>query len=237
MLLLAKDGSSMEVFSASLNISSGMAIRTFAGIGLTVEAVPDATTLLNLRKRLVAHDLTRKLFDVSLTHALLHGHEDDAFSDAGCAGVHKRDDMQGKSVKWHVATKHSKINAMRDGASKELRMQVKHTTPRIRTRVEHSFHVIKNLSGHRKVRYKGLAKDSARLFGLFGPANLVLAKTAFLASAESNPSWARQARQEVGQCRLFRQKSSSNCIRFPHRGKQMQGGRQGPAQVPLSVIS
>ena len=36
--------------------------RTFAGIDLGVEAVPDATTLLNFRHLLEAHDLTRLLF-------------------------------------------------------------------------------------------------------------------------------------------------------------------------------
>ncbi|MDM7482454.1 MAG: transposase, partial [Halomonas sp.] len=41
--------------------------------------------------------------------------------------------------------------------------------------VEHPFHVIKNLFGYRKVRYKGLAKNQAQLFSLFGLANLVLA--------------------------------------------------------------
>ncbi|SDX65945.1 transposase, partial [Thiocapsa roseopersicina] len=48
-------------------------------------------------------------------------------------------------------------------------------------RVEHPFHVIKNLFRHRKVRYKGLAKNRAQLKVLFGLANLVLAKPALLA--------------------------------------------------------
>ena len=38
------------------------AMRTFAGIDLSVEAVPDATTLLNFRHLWEAHDLTRLLF-------------------------------------------------------------------------------------------------------------------------------------------------------------------------------
>ncbi|ANH35509.1 transposase TIS1021 (plasmid) [Ralstonia solanacearum] len=43
--------------------------------------------------------------DVSQAHALLHGHEEDAFGDAGYTGVEKRDEMQGKGAKWHVALK------------------------------------------------------------------------------------------------------------------------------------
>ncbi len=44
----------------------------------------------------------------------------------------------------------------------------------IRAKVEHPFHVIKTLFGYRKDRYKGLAKNQAQLFSLFGLANLVL---------------------------------------------------------------
>jgi IS5 family transposase len=37
-------------------------VRTFAGIDLSVEAVPDATTLLKFRHLLEAHALTAKIF-------------------------------------------------------------------------------------------------------------------------------------------------------------------------------
>ena len=50
----------------------------------------------------------------------------------------------------------------------------------IRAKVEHPFHVIKNLFRHRKVRYKGLTKNTAQLFSLFGLTNLVIAKRTLL---------------------------------------------------------
>jgi len=40
----------------------GQARRTFAGIDLRVEAVPDATTLPKFRHLLEAHDLSRQIF-------------------------------------------------------------------------------------------------------------------------------------------------------------------------------
>jgi len=49
----------------------------------------------------------------------------------------------------------------------------------MRAKVEHPFHVMKNLFRHRKVRYKGLAKNEAQLFTLFGLANLMLARRHF----------------------------------------------------------
>ena len=45
----------------------------------------------------------------------------------------------------------------------------------VRAKIEHPFHVVKNLFKHRKMRYKGLAKNNAQLFTLFGMANLMFA--------------------------------------------------------------
>ena len=45
-----------------------------------------------------------------------------------------------------------------------------------RALVEHPFHVIKNLFRHRKVRYRGIEKNTAQLYTLFGLANLVLSR-------------------------------------------------------------
>ena len=58
----------------------------------------------------------------------------------------------------------------------DLLEQLEHAKASIRAKVEHPFHVVKNLFGHRKTRYKGLAKNTAQLFSLFGLANLMLAR-------------------------------------------------------------
>ncbi len=47
---------------------------------------------------------------------------------------------------------------------------------RFRAKVEHPFHIIKNRFGLRKVRYRGLAKNTAHLYTLFGLANLFINK-------------------------------------------------------------
>jgi IS5 family transposase len=51
----------------------------------------------------------------------------------------------------------------------------------VRAKVGHCFRVVKCLFKHRKTRYRGLPKNSARLFTPFGFANLILAR--FLGSA------------------------------------------------------
>ena len=53
---------------------------------------------------------------------------------------------------------------------------------------EHPFYVLKNLFRHRKARYRGLVKNTAQLFTLFGLANLVLAGRRFTITESRNPS-------------------------------------------------
>lgn len=48
-------------------------------------------------------------------------------------------------------------------------------------KAEHPFQVIKQRFGYRKVRYRGLAKNTAQLYTLFALANLVRVRRQFLA--------------------------------------------------------
>lgn len=114
--------------------------------------------------------------DISQAEALLHGEETMAFADAGYQGVEKRPESQGGEVEWQVAMKPSKRKQLAGTELGRLVEQVEYAKARIRAKVEHPFHVVKNLFKHRKTRYKGLAKNTAQLFSLFAFANLVLAR-------------------------------------------------------------
>ena len=120
--------------------------------------------------------------DISQAQALLHGDEQAAFGDAGYQGVEKRQESAEATVQWHVAEKPSKIKTLAGTALGDLITQVEHAKASIRAKVEHPFHVVKNLFKHRKTRYKGLAKNAAQLMTLFGLANLVLARRWLLAA-------------------------------------------------------
>jgi IS5 family transposase len=114
--------------------------------------------------------------DVAHAHALLHGQEREVFADAGYQGVNKREENVERELDWHVAMKRSVRKALPENALGRLREQAERLKAKIRAKVEHPFHVMKNLFGHRKVRYRGLAKNEAQLFTLFGMANLLLAQ-------------------------------------------------------------
>lgn len=117
--------------------------------------------------------------DVTQAHALLHGDEIAALGDAGYQGVEKRPENLGKAVTWHVAMKRSKRKALPNNKLGRMREKLEHLKASVRAKVEHPFHVIKNLFRHRKTRYRGLAKNTTQLFTLFGFANLVLAGRRF----------------------------------------------------------
>ncbi|VTU19855.1 Transposase DDE domain protein [Variovorax sp. SRS16] len=129
--------------------------------------------------------------DVTQAGALLHGEETVAFGDAGYRGVDKRAEAQGP--KWHVAMQPGKRRQL-DPARKWARLleKAEQLKASIRTKVEHPFHVIKNLFRHRKTRYKGLAKNEAQLFSLFGLANLITAKRSLLAAHTRGATWSRK---------------------------------------------
>ncbi|PQJ96466.1 IS5 family transposase [Chromatium okenii] len=244
-------------------IYDSQSLLQFIGIDLSVEAVPDATTLLKFRHLLERHALTTVIFstinaqlrekglllnqgtivdatiinapsstkneakerdpemhstrkgnqwyfgmkahigvdvssrlvhtvvgtaanehDVTQVENILHGQEQKVFGDAGYTGADKREKVKNKFnekvVSWNIAEKRSKVEKMDDGLLKNLTQQIEKIKAQIRARVEHPFHIIKNLFMHRKVRYKGLAKNTAQLQTLFALANLLIAKKALL---------------------------------------------------------
>ncbi len=131
----------------------------------------------------LVHSLTgtaANVADVSQTEHLLHGEEQVVFADAGYIGADQREALKDKPLKWRIAIKRGKLKAMAEGPLKDLTRRIERLKAQLRSRVEHPFHVIKNLFGHRKVRYKGLAKNTAQLHTLFALANLVIAKKALL---------------------------------------------------------
>jgi len=245
-------------------IYDSQAMRFFTGIDLSVESVPDATTLLKFRHLLEAHALTQQIFaevsallqerqllmkegtivdatiiaaasstknrqkerdpemhqtkkgnqwyfglkahigvdmesglvhtvtataanvaDLAQTHALLHGEEKVAFGDAGYLGVEKRAEIRAQhpTVEFIIAAKRGRIKALPEGALKEATQQLEKCKAQVRAVVEHAFHIVKNLFGYRKARYRGLAKNLAQLQTLFALANLVAAKRALSGAA------------------------------------------------------
>ena len=111
------------------------------------------------------------------------------FADAAYTGAEKRQELQGVSVDWQIAARRSTVKKI--DAKRPLRAvldALEQAKASIRAKVEHPFHVVKNLFRHRKARYKGLAKNTVQVVMLFALANLVLAKNKLLILHTQNPS-------------------------------------------------
>lgn len=115
--------------------------------------------------------------DVTQSRNLLHGAEKRIHADAGYQGAEKRPEMSDlpENIEWLIAAKRGKIKALPDGLLKSVLGEIERRKSQVRSLVEHPFHVIKNLFKHRKVRYRGLGKNTAQLYTLFALANLVIA--------------------------------------------------------------
>ena len=113
--------------------------------------------------------------DVTQAGGLLHGDEQVAFGDAGYRGVAKRVEAQGPE--WHVAMRpgeRKKLNPFIGGEFEALALEKWKAS--VRAKVEHPFRVLKRQFGYTKVRYRGLAKNTAQLVTLFALSNLWMAR-------------------------------------------------------------
>ena len=121
--------------------------------------------------------------DVTQASALLHGEESDVFADSGYRGVHKREEVieDHAQVSWHVAMMPSHRKALdKDTPMGAIMDALEKTKARIRAKVEHPFRVIKCQFGHRKTRYRGLAKNTSQLLVMFALSNLWMVRNRLL---------------------------------------------------------
>ena len=119
--------------------------------------------------------------DVTQATGLLHGQERDVFADAGYQGIAKRDEAKELDVRWHVAMRPGKRRALdRSCKSEQLIEQVEKLKASVRAKVEHPFRVLKQQFGYARVRYRGLAKNTARITMLFALSNLWMVRRAII---------------------------------------------------------
>jgi len=114
--------------------------------------------------------------DITKTAELLHGQETQVHADAGYTGVEKRAEIVvlARTIDWQIAGKRGQLKKMAEGVEKETLKAVEQAKASVRAFVEHPFHILKNIFRHRKVRYRGLAKNGHQLYTLFGLANLII---------------------------------------------------------------
>ena len=121
--------------------------------------------------------------DVTQVHKLLHGSEHTVCGDSGYTGVDKRDELQQVDVGFWIAEKPSKLRAMKNKRERYYAERWEHCKASLRAKVEHPFRVIKRQFGYTKVRYRGLAKNTAQVLTLFALSNLWMVRRQLLPAA------------------------------------------------------
>ena len=118
--------------------------------------------------------------DIGQMSRLLHGAERVVYGDQAYWSEAHRQAALARNIRYrinrrgtggHKLTRHERsLNRIRSGT---------------RARAEHVFHVVKNLWGFTKVRYRGLAKNTARLYTMFALANLYLLRGRLMPAREA----------------------------------------------------
>jgi len=108
-----------------------------------------------------------KVHDSQMTERLLFGDEKSIFGDKAYADSEKKQAFASRGIAWRV-----NIKASRGQVLSEREQNWNRSRNRVRARVEHAFGVLKNLWGHRKVRYRGIAKNESHMHTLFALSNI-----------------------------------------------------------------
>jgi IS5 family transposase len=104
--------------------------------------------------------------DITQMPELLHGEEREVFGDQAYWSEAHRQAALAKGIRYRVNRRSPHLS--------EYQRFINRRRSAARARVEHVFHVVKRLWGFSKVRYRGLAKNTARLYTAFALANLYL---------------------------------------------------------------
>ncbi|QQD18685.1 IS5 family transposase [Spongiibacter nanhainus] len=110
--------------------------------------------------------------DLNAADQLLHGEEQRVWGDAGYTGIHKRDEFKDRDVDWRIALRPGTRSKLAD----QLQEMLEEIKASVRAKVEHPFRTIKQQFGYGKVRYRGLAKNTNRLYVLSAFTNLLRAE-------------------------------------------------------------
>jgi len=122
--------------------------------------------------------------DVTQVDKLLHGVENVVCADAGYTGVEKRSEHAGREVIWQVAARRSTYRKLgKNSPLYKAKRKIEKAKAQVRAKVEHPFRVIKCQFGYVKVRFRGLAKNTAQLMTLFALSNLWMARRHLIATA------------------------------------------------------
>lgn len=119
--------------------------------------------------------------DVAQVSELLHGKETTVHGDSGYTGAHAY--VESEKLKWVVAQRRSQVEKIANARERVRALRREKRKAQVRAFVEHPFRIVKCVFGYRKVRFKGLLKNTAQVLTLFALANLYMARKLLMPDA------------------------------------------------------
>jgi IS5 family transposase len=133
----------------------------------------------------IGTDVHGRVHSLATTHAgtadipqlpkLLHGNERALYGDQAYWSADHRQAAEAKGIRYRPSG-HALLST--------YQRAINRSRSRTRARAEDAFHIVKCLWGFTKVRYRGLAKNTARLFTAFALANLYLRRRRLMPPGE-----------------------------------------------------
>jgi IS5 family transposase len=128
--------------------------------------------------------------DLEMAPSLIRDDDDVFNGDAGYTGIEGRDEVKNdehlSKIEYRINSRKGSSNKRKDKLYKDAMnhldyiaqpdwdAHIEYLKSKVRCKVEHIFAIVKGLFGYRKTVYKGLKKNTARLYMLFASANLLL---------------------------------------------------------------
>jgi IS5 family transposase len=115
--------------------------------------------------------------DVTVASKLIREDDEVSYGDSGYTGIEKREEIASNE---HLSKISYRINRRRGGVQKvpadfiNWEKIIERQKSSVRAKVEHPFLIVKRFFGYCKTVYKGLAKNSHRLYMLFTSANMLM---------------------------------------------------------------
>jgi transposase, IS5 family len=115
--------------------------------------------------------------DIAQLPDLIHGDERELYGDGAYWREEDRRSFREVGVRYRVNRRGHRTKPLN-----AYWKRLNHKRSKVRAMGEHAFHVVKRLWGFSKVRYRGLAKNTVRVYAAFALANLYMARRALLPS-------------------------------------------------------
>jgi IS5 family transposase len=115
--------------------------------------------------------------DITVAAQLIREDDEVVYGDSGYIGIEKREEVQNSEhlskKEYRINRRHKSVQRMPAGCI-EWEKEIESRKSSVRSKVEHPFLIVKGYFGFAKTVYRGLAKNTHRLYTLFASANLLM---------------------------------------------------------------